>query len=249
LCKSVNITGTENIINAAKKQPKPPWVLFISSREVYGQSAKLPVTEISPIQPCNIYGLSKAEAEKLIWQNRNRGFQSAILRFTNLYGSINDHPDRLIPTLVRKALLGETIYIDGEHRIFDFLHIEDAINGVLSTIAKLESEEYNLPTIQLVSGYAVSLSNLAEQIKKVTNSCSAICKRDAHKHDVTEFYGDSSLAYKFLRWSASIGLEDGLSRLANDFNKSFLMPSSIVTTHSNRTTNNQVTNSPIILDL
>ena len=42
---SVDVGGTRNILEAALTSPARPWVIFASSREVYGEPARLPATE------------------------------------------------------------------------------------------------------------------------------------------------------------------------------------------------------------
>src|ERR1700730_18230603 len=44
-CRAINIGGTTNVLKVAAEQPagQRPWVIFASSREVYGQALSLPV--------------------------------------------------------------------------------------------------------------------------------------------------------------------------------------------------------------
>ncbi|MFJ7587587.1 NAD-dependent epimerase/dehydratase family protein [Streptomyces sp. NPDC097617] len=66
-CRRVNINGTRNVLTAAAKAVgTSPWVLFGSSREVYGQAVHLPVLESAPSAPLNCYARSKTEAESLV---------------------------------------------------------------------------------------------------------------------------------------------------------------------------------------
>ena len=45
LCRLNNVLGTKNIVKKALSQTQKPWVIFASSREVYGQQETLPVHE------------------------------------------------------------------------------------------------------------------------------------------------------------------------------------------------------------
>lgn len=56
LCRSVNIDGTRTLYKAAAASPRRPFVLFASSREVYGRPDRLPATEDMPLKPLNVYG-------------------------------------------------------------------------------------------------------------------------------------------------------------------------------------------------
>ena len=69
-CWAVNVGGLRNVLAAAAtvraKSSGRPWVVFASSREVYGQPDRLPATEDTPLRPINVYGRSKVEGERLV---------------------------------------------------------------------------------------------------------------------------------------------------------------------------------------
>lgn len=73
LCHSVNVDGTRRVVDAALSQPRIPWLIFASSREVYGDPDVLPVTEDAPMIAANHYGRSKVEGERLVAAARDRG--------------------------------------------------------------------------------------------------------------------------------------------------------------------------------
>ena len=60
LCEATNVGGLRNLIEVLSSEDKSPWLIFASSREVYGQPQTLPVTEDAPLRPMNVYGNSKA---------------------------------------------------------------------------------------------------------------------------------------------------------------------------------------------
>ena len=55
LCRDTNVQGLANVIGAAEQETVPPWLLFASSREVYGEAESLPATENTPLRPVNVY--------------------------------------------------------------------------------------------------------------------------------------------------------------------------------------------------
>lgn len=59
----INVTGTVNVISEAVKR-KVRSFIFTSSNVTYGVPKILPVTEETPLQPIEIYGKSKKQAEK-----------------------------------------------------------------------------------------------------------------------------------------------------------------------------------------
>lgn len=212
-CRRVNIQGTRNLLQAITKRKHPPWFLFTSSREVYGQSQSLPVRETCPILPINVYGQSKAEAEQEIWRAREAtgNLRVAVLRLTNVYGSLYDHSDRVIPALTRGALCGESLRLSGMSRIFDFIHIHDVVDGILKTVEQLDAGERSLPPINLVSGIPTTLERVTQIIQEHVHRPLCIDERPHQKFDVIHFYGDGALAKKLLGWSAKTAPDQGIS--------------------------------------
>ena len=132
LCWETNVKGTENVLTAASRMNPKPWVIYSSSREVYGHPQSLPVTEDAPLAPVNIYGRSKAAGEELVNKARTKGLTTAIVRFSNVYGSTSDHSDRVVPAFARAASLGEPLRVDGPDHVFDFNHLEDTVRGLVA---------------------------------------------------------------------------------------------------------------------
>src|SRR5207253_948512 len=95
-CDATNIDGTANVLAAAASASSRPWVLFASSRVVYGEPRELPVREDAPLAALNTYGRSKVRGEQLVLAARGDGLVTGILRFANVYGPGPDHPDRVI---------------------------------------------------------------------------------------------------------------------------------------------------------
>ncbi len=223
VCWQTNVEGTRNVIQAAMEQRVRPWLLFASSREVYGQPRKLPVVETSPIEPVNLYGQSKAAAEELMWEAREAGLQVGVLRFTNVYGATNDYADRVIPSLMRRAINGEPLLITGGHRTFDFLHINDLLAGVLEAIQCLEAGECELPPLHLLSGEPITLRQLAQSINRLAGERSSIFEVEQQHYDVTHFFGDSARAQHYLGWYPHIPIEQGLQTFYDQLSEQLLL--------------------------
>lgn len=217
LCWRTNVAGVQNVILAALAQQSKPWILFSSSREVYGQSTSLPVVETVPLNPLNVYARSKVEGERIILDARNQGLQTAVIRLSNVYGCTNDHADRVIPAFARAAFEGLTLRVDGSNHTFDFTHVDDVVRGITSLIGVLESGAQSLSPVHLVSGHPTSLGELAALCRRLANSDSSVTEAAPRSYDVAQFYGDPTLAGTVLGWTSEIPLEAGLMRLISDF--------------------------------
>jgi len=213
LCHSVNVEGTRRVIEAALAQPRAPWLVFASSREVYGDPDILPVTEDAPMNAANHYGRSKAAGEALVDAARGHGLRTAIIRLSNVYGTANDHADRAVPALLTAAMRGQELRITGQDIFFDFVHVADCVTGMLSAMKRLGDGTADLPPIQLTTGIPTSLRDLAQKACAVAGREADIVTLPPRSFDVRGFCGIPARAEALLDWRAGISLDEGLARL------------------------------------
>lgn len=193
-----------------------PWLIFASSREVYGESARLPVDETATCRPRNVYARSKVAGEELVAALARDGFVANICRFSNVYGSIDDHVDRVVPAFARAAALGGTIRMDGPDCVFDFTHVDDVARGLEKTIEATAAGR-RLDRIHFVTGRPCSLRELADLARGHARAPVTIVTAPARTYDVARFYGDPARAHRLLGWRAELSVEQGLSRLIDAF--------------------------------
>ncbi|AVP87927.1 NAD-dependent epimerase/dehydratase [Candidatus Phycorickettsia trachydisci] len=212
LCKQVNVDGTKKFLKFYEKLSHKPWLIYGSSREVYGNQDNLPVVESANFNPVNVYAKGKVEIENAVKALGTQGFNTLILRFSNVYGGLLDHNDRVIPALCINALNNDTIRIDGKECVFDFTYIEDVVEGILLTVKKMRNlQKIELP-IHFTGCRGCSLEELVKIILKITDSKSSIDYRLPRNFDVTSFYGDFSNAQKLLGWKPKHSLEEGIEK-------------------------------------
>ncbi|MEN3112123.1 NAD-dependent epimerase/dehydratase family protein [Uliginosibacterium paludis] len=217
LCWRTNVTGLQNLVHAALAQSSKPWILFSSSREVYGQAPSLPVAETTELNPLNVYARSKAEGERVVLDARSQGLQTAVVRLSNVYGCTKDHADRVIPAFARAAVEGSPLRVEGSNHTFDFTHVNDVVRGLRALIGLFESGEQSLHPVHLVSGHPTSLGELAAICCRLAKSDAVVTEAAPRSYDVARFYGDPGRAREFLGWEPEISLEAGLIRLIEDF--------------------------------
>ena len=118
-CINVNLMGTINILEFARISEKKPWVILGSTTE----------------PPKNIYGVSKHLAELCgETYSQEYGLNVFALRFSTVYGSSRDNKDRLIPRWIESAKFNQEIRVDNPARQFDFIYINDLIEGISAGI-------------------------------------------------------------------------------------------------------------------
>jgi UDP-glucose 4-epimerase len=216
LCWTTNVTGLQNVLELAASSQAKPWVIFASSREVYGQPDCLPATEDCPARPVNVYGRSKVEGERLVLVARRDGVRACTIRLSNVFGSIADHADRVVPAFTHAAALGQELRIDGVEHTFDFTHIDDVTRGIVALVGLLEAGELP-PPIHFVSGAPTTLGELASMAIRIAGTESGIRLAPPRDFDVARFFGDPGRATALLGWKPQVSLEAGLTRLVHAF--------------------------------
>ena len=138
-----NVNGTFTLLDVAYKHwMGKPFVYkegyegcrfhHISTDEVYGTlGEKGFFTEETPYAPNSPYSASKAGSDMVVRSYRHTyGMNTVITNCSNNYGP-KQHDEKLIPTIIRKALHGEHIPIYGDGKnIRDWLYVLDHCKGI-----------------------------------------------------------------------------------------------------------------------
>jgi dTDP-glucose 4,6-dehydratase len=138
-----NVNGTFTLVDVAyKKWMKKPFVYeegyencrfhHISTDEVYGTLGEDGLfTEETCYAPNSPYSASKAGSDMVIRSyHHTYGMDIVITNCSNNYGP-KQHDEKLIPTIIRKAVNGENIPIYGDGKnIRDWLYVLDHCKGI-----------------------------------------------------------------------------------------------------------------------
>ena len=153
-----NIVGTFNVLQTAFKtwmdapnQLKPEFknarFLHISTDEVYGTLGETGLfTEETPYAPNSPYSASKASSDFIVRSYfHTYGLPVVTTNCSNNYGP-NQHKEKLIPTIIRKAISNENIPIYGDGKnVRDWLYVMDHCSGIHLALEKGKlGETYNI---------------------------------------------------------------------------------------------------------
>lgn len=218
-CVNINIGGTANVLEAARQNKKgdSPWVIFISSRDVFGEPKTLPLTEEAPKDPQNLYGLTKAVGEELCRIfSESYGLKTRVLRFTSVYGG-SDDLQRVIPKFIIQALKNEPLTILGSgQEIFDFTHVSDIVQGIWQCVEELTNTSKLYDDFILSYGQPVSLKDLAEMIIKETKSKSRVVFQEARQFSTVKSYANHDKARKVLGFNPKININEGIKSVIKE---------------------------------
>ncbi len=153
-----NIVGTFNLLHSAyknwmngpndlKDEFKNARFLHISTDEVYGTLGETGLfTEETSYAPNSPYSASKASSDFIVRSYfHTYGMPVVTTNCSNNYGP-NQHKEKLIPTIIRKAISGEAIPIYGDGKnVRDWLYVMDHCSGIYLALEKGKlGETYNI---------------------------------------------------------------------------------------------------------
>lgn len=195
----INTFSTLNLLEYGEKIGIKIFI-FVSSGAIYGYNNK-PLSEKSPINPLDFYGLSKSQSELLVNYYSNC-FSTVILRLFFPYGpgQING----IVPLLTNKIMnnVQIIIYNRGNPKI-NPIYIKD-VPKTVSRCLLLEGQY-----IFNVSGdKIVSIKELAILIGKYLDLKPSF--KYVNNNKITNLIGDNAKMKKYLRITPTITLEQGI---------------------------------------
>tara|TARA_B100000795_G_scaffold265363_1_gene247090 strand:+ start:376 stop:1389 length:1014 start_codon:yes stop_codon:yes gene_type:complete len=153
-----NIVGTFNLIHSAyrlwmngpnqlKAAFKDARFLHVSTDEVYGTLGETGLfLENTPYAPNSPYSASKASSDFIVRSYfHTYGMPVVTTNCSNNYGA-HQHKEKLIPTIIRKAISGQEIPIYGNGKnIRDWIYVTDHCKGIKLVLDKGKpGEMYNI---------------------------------------------------------------------------------------------------------
>jgi nucleoside-diphosphate-sugar epimerase len=211
-CYQVNCFGTLNALElAANKKVKR--FHYASSANVYGAPKINPVTEDSAMDPRVPYDYSKVVGENLVMSyHKTKGVPVAITRAWLLFGEF-DHPSRAVPFFVRKFLKNEPVGLFNSGR--DVTAPSHTLNFARLVAKLLEKDAAVGQAFNFGGAETLSVRDLAERIKRLTNSSSELQMlppRSPAESEPQVSYPSTEKMKKLLGYEYELSLDDGIKR-------------------------------------
>ncbi|PWI49280.1 LPS biosynthesis protein WbpP [Candidatus Heimdallarchaeota archaeon B3_Heim] len=213
LSNSVNITGTLNLLEIARKMDIKDFA-FSSSSSVYGLSEQFPRKEDGKTIPTHPYGVGKLSSEYYCnVYHQLYGINVVILRYFAVYGprqSPNMKYSAVIPIFIKAFLSGKTIavYGDGEQKR-NFTYVSDTINATIKAM-KLNKGGYKI--INIANHNEVTLNEILERLKEISGRKPDVAYKPFRKGDVKRANPDLSRMNFDLGYQAQNNIESGLRK-------------------------------------
>ena len=219
---TTNVDGTFNLLEAAlshweeKSKPKHFRFVHVSTDEVFGDlGPDDPVfDEHTAYAPSSPYSASKAASDHIAraWR-RTYGLPTLVTNCSNNYGPWQN-AEKLIPTVIRKAVLGAPIPIYGDGlNVRDWLYVEDHARGLIAAcdaapgetlLFGARAERTNLDLVKTLCGL---LDEIRPKAAPYADQIEFVADRKGHDRR----YGvDPSSAERAIHWRPDRDLEQGL---------------------------------------
>lgn len=203
-----NILGTLKVLEAARKNGVQK-IIYPSSAAVYGSPQFLPITEEHPIAPMSFYGISKHTPEHYMQTYfHSYGLDYTVLRFANVYGPRQESGGEggVIAVFTDNLLKNKplSIFGDGE-QTRDFVFVKDVAGAIMKSLSTGSHQILNIG-----SGRKVSVNQLFQQIKSLTQSSMEPQYLPTRSGDIRDCIFDIAKARSVLGWEPQTTLEQGL---------------------------------------
>jgi len=206
LAFSINVFGTYNVIMGCVASKSK--LVFISSREVYGETASDRTREEDPQVPNNLYGLTKLLGERLVlWAASRYGLDYTILRLTNVYGPGGDQYN--IQVMLQKALKEGRIPILGGRQRANLICVED----VADVIAKcLVEPKASRQTFNVGSRDDMTVEEIVTRLVSSLDIPVKIDREAMRMGETMNFRPSLERIERILGWSARTTFAEGMRK-------------------------------------
>jgi len=190
-------------------------IVFSSTAAVYGNPAKVPITEDSPFDPVSPYGESKVMVEKILgWMDRFRDIRNIALRYFNAcgcepeagLGEEHEPETHLIPLLFRAILTGKPVTIFGGDYdtadgtcVRDYIHVADLAEAHILAVAHLmrggASGAYNVGT-----GSGLTVLEVLRAVEEITGKKVPYTLGPRREGDAPVLVANSDKLQRTLNW-------------------------------------------------
>lgn len=207
--ESINVRGTINVLEAARRTPKKPRVIYGSTTWVYSNVAGTHVDEQTPLgAPSHFYTATKISSEYYCRSYSDLyGLPITILRYGIPYGP-RARDGAVVPIFVQKALRGEPLTVAGDGSQFrKFVYVEDLAEGNMLALKPIATNK----TYNLDGSERVTIRQIAETVKSIIGDV-RIESVPARAGDFTGKEVSSELAHRELGWSPKVSFAEGVRR-------------------------------------
>ena len=160
---SINIGGTNNILNSIKSLDKKPWLFYASTSHVY-KLKKTPLSETDNISPRTFYGYTKLMGEKLLENTHlSNNINYCIGRIFSFYSDAQS--EEFLYSSIRKKLKEnlnkKNIFIFNANNVLDIQRAESVVKVIIKLFVKKAKGTFNIGT-----GKGIEIKSFVKKLTK-----------------------------------------------------------------------------------
>ena len=220
----INTRGQMALLEACREINPTIRIIYCSTRAVYGAVSERVINETVLPNPLDIYATHKLSGEfyhKIY--SRAHGVSCTILRVANGYGpraQMKAPSFGILNWFIRLAIDNSEIKIFGDGKqVRDYVYGEDIIQAFLMVAAR---NDLNGEVLNVGSGVGVPLIDIVKKVVKLAGKGKIVYvpwPETNKKIDVGDFIADIQKIKMRVSWESSTGLDDGLSKTIQFYEK------------------------------
>jgi UDP-glucose 4-epimerase len=207
---AANLTGTLNLLFAARDVPRLECLVILGTGEEYGGN-RAPFIESMRESPISAYSFAKQCATQLSQlMHVSFGLPVAVLRPAVAYGP-GQASDMFLPALIQTLLRGEEFRMTPGGQSRDYVYVDDLVDAILrSGLCPQAAGEI----INIGSGQATRIAELVDRVQAQLGESGRVRKGALpyRNGEPMEYLLDIGKARRLLDWQPRTSLEEGLQR-------------------------------------
>jgi UDP-glucuronate 4-epimerase len=210
----VNLTGTLNLLDAARVHGKPNFVLA-STSSAYGNTKLVPFIETDAAdRPLAPYPASKRAAELMGHSYHHiHGTDFTALRFFTVYGP-RGRPDMMAYKLLEAIRTGQSMPLfNGGNMYRDWTFVDDIVSGVVAAVDRRLGYE----VINIGRGEPVLVVDFVKSLEKLVGKQAPLTSEPMMRADVSYTFANIDKAKKLLDYNPTVSVEEGVKRFYDWF--------------------------------
>lgn len=213
LAFKINVHGTFNVLTACAKHCSK--FIFISSREVFGETINEKSREDDPPLPNNVYGVTKMVGENLVqFFNKKHGLDFTILRLTNVYGPEGDQYGAQV--IIKNAIKEKKIKVLGGNQRLNYVYVDDVIDIINQVIDDKRSSKQ---IFNVGSNDTLSMDEFSKKILQLFDGKLEIEHMPMRETETSDFEPSLEKINELLDYSPKTSILEGLQNTIEWYKK------------------------------
>ena len=232
----INAHGTLRVLEACRRAPTPPRLLFTSTNKVYGDLHDVElcrreeryepadqrlrehgVGEDRPLEFHSPYGCSKGVADQYVLDHaRCFDLPAVVFRMSCIYGphQCGTEDQGWVAHFARRMLRGEPITLYGDGcQVRDLLYVEDLVEAMLAAVRRIGRTAGRAFNMGGGPPNAVSLLEVLDRLAEIAGTIPEIHTGPWRQGDQRYYVSDTSSFRQTTGWKPQVGVHEGLERL------------------------------------